>query len=268
MTKVNLREERENRNITIQQVSSRAKIPAQFIEALETGIVPQKLRGPILLSYKKKYLKFLGLPVDSKLRFKTKNRRLPPSSKSRYRTRTILTTTTNGIKQPSTLKSMAIGFSIAVVCIASLKLISTILDGKTSPNQVTVTKVKSGIAVVEKEERMPVKSNWLESLFQTTVTDANAAEKPRNNNEIALEPEGGKLSLTAKEETKVRMYCDSSLQYSGFLKKGKDHAQLCNFDQKASIWVQDVSRVKIAFNNRFVRPMGPQDTARTLNFSR
>ena len=269
MSKVNLREERENRNISIRDVSNKAKIPVQYIEALETGIVPQKLRGPILLSYKKKYLKFLRLPLDSKLRFKTKNRKLPASTNSRYRTKTILTTTTNGIKQPSTLQSMAIGFTIAVICIASLKLISTVLDTQTStPKKVEIKKQKSAITQIKTSEKnSPATTSWLDSFFQTTVNDAQAAER---NDSIDTEvvPEGGRLSITAKEETKVRMYCDSSLKYTGFLQKGKDYTQLCTFQEDASIWVQDVSRVKIAFNNRYVRPMGPQDTARTLNFSR
>jgi hypothetical protein len=275
MSKVNLREERESRNISIKDVSNKAKIPAQYIEALETGIVPQKLRGPILLSYKKKYLKFLRLPIDSKLRFKTKNRNLPSSTSGRYRTKTILTTTTNGIKQPSTLQSMAIGFTIAVICIATLKLISTVLDTQSqaldtqsqAPKKVEIMKQKSAITQVKEPEKNTATTSWLDSFFQTTVTDAHAAEK-KDQGEAAVVPEGGRLSITAREKTKVRMYCDSSLKYTGFLQKGKDYTQQCTFQEDASIWVEDVSRVKIAFNSRYIRPMGPQDAARTLKFFR
>ena len=81
MKKVNLREERESRGLSIRDVSHQARIPVHYLEALETGIVPQKLRGPILLSYKKKYLKFLRLPQEAKLRFRSTKKKLSsPSS--------------------------------------------------------------------------------------------------------------------------------------------------------------------------------------------
>jgi cytoskeletal protein RodZ len=265
MTKVNLRQERELRNISVKELSHQARIPIQFIEALETGIIPQKLRGPILLSYKKKYLLFLDLPQDSKLRFRTTKRKIAPS-RSGHRTRTILTTTTNGIRQPSTIQSMAIGFSLAVICVVSLKLLSSVLESTSkqeiASTQVTAEPIKKESAETDKKyTQSSLKSSWLDDFVTQTVSlsEAHAAENKQEDY--------SSLSLYATDETKVRFYCDSKLLHSGFLKRGKKHLQNCKFNEEVSIWIKDISRVKIYFNKRLIRPMGPQDTPRTLNFT-
>ena len=51
--RVNLREERTRRGFSLQDISIRTNIPLPFLEALETGIVPQHLRGRKLGQYKR-----------------------------------------------------------------------------------------------------------------------------------------------------------------------------------------------------------------------
>ena len=266
MTKVNLREERESRRISIKEVSYLAGIPVQFIEALETGIVPKRLRGPILLSYKKKYLKFLDLPKDSKLRFRTTKKQVPPTRKRGHQTKTILTTTTNGIQQPSTLQSMAVGFSLAIGCIVILKMASTVLD--TSPKTETIleatdTTNKKNIEGASANVAASVQHSWLDSFFQKTVPIHSAQA-----DEVLVPEDIGSLTVYATEDTKVKLHCDEELLYNGYLKSGQKNIQICQFNEKVSLWVKDVSRVRLSFNDRLIRPMGPQDTARTFLFSR
>ena len=253
MKKVNLREERESRGLSIRDVSHQARIPVHYLEALETGIVPQKLRGPILLSYKKKYLRFLHLPQEAKLRFRSTKKKLSSPASTAGRTRTLLTTTTNGIRQPSTLQSMGIGFALAVGCILCLKFLSTIFD---RPAEAVETPASS-IATSSVQD-----STWLSDFFQKTAPISEAkADEPEQE-------ESSTVSLYASDSTKVQFYCDDEVLFRGFLKPGKKHLQTCHFEKKVSVWIQDISRVRVFFNNRSLRPMGPQDTARTLTFER
>ena len=266
MTRINLREERERRHITIKDVSYIAGIPVQFIEALETGIVPKKLRGPILLSYKKKYLKFLELPQDSKLRFRTSKQQLPPSKNRRNRTKTLLTTTTNGIKQPSTLQSMAVGFSLAICCIVVLKLISSIFDTPANATEPPPTTEKTSIEATD--VAASVQTSWIDSLLQATIPEEGSEEQDSPPAEAAPPKDVATMTVYANENTKIQLHCDGALLYNGYLEKGSDNTQICEFTDKVSLWSKDVSRVRISFNDRLIRPMGPQDTARTFVFTR
>ena len=65
--RVNLRHERERRDLTINDIHIRVGIPLEHIEALESGVVSQAIRGKKLLRSKQAYLSFLGFPKHSKL---------------------------------------------------------------------------------------------------------------------------------------------------------------------------------------------------------
>ena len=73
--RVNLRHERERRSLTIKDIHIRVGIPLEHIEALESGVVPQALRGKKLLRSKQAYLSFLGYLKHSKLDVRRRRRR-------------------------------------------------------------------------------------------------------------------------------------------------------------------------------------------------
>ncbi len=64
---VDLREERERRGLSIDEVSRRSRIPRQYLDAIETGDREGLPRGPFFDSYQRQYLAFLGLPQTSQL---------------------------------------------------------------------------------------------------------------------------------------------------------------------------------------------------------
>ena len=66
MSAVDLRQERERRGLSLDEVSQRSRIPRNYLLALESGEVGGLPRGPFLESYQRQYLLFLGLPVDSR----------------------------------------------------------------------------------------------------------------------------------------------------------------------------------------------------------
>ena len=147
---------------------------------------------------------------------------------------------------------MGIGFALAVGCILCLKFLSAIFDSPTESVEATAS-----VAASSAQD-----TTWLSDFFEQTTPIAEAkADEPEQE-------EASTVSLYASDSTKIRFYCDEEILFRGFLKPGKKHLQTCKFEQNVSVWVQDISRVRIFFNNRSLRPMGPQDTARTLTFER
>jgi transcriptional regulator with XRE-family HTH domain len=57
-----LREARERRGLSVEQVAREARIPQRYVEALEKGDLSVFGRGPFASGYTRQYRKFLGLP--------------------------------------------------------------------------------------------------------------------------------------------------------------------------------------------------------------
>ena len=264
--RVNLREERMKRDYSLQDISIRTNIPLPFLEALETGIVSQNLRGRKLGKYKQRYLEFLGFPLDAKLRFKMSQ---PKYEQTRSRkARTI----SQKIEQPSTLRAMVTGIALAGAMIGILKVASQFLEqepmlsldsAKTNPNEnkkqieALASKAKPEIPIKE----IPVTSavgSAVGSLPPLFVPKATAEEIPEE------EQFQNALEVEANDRTRVEVLCDGRILASKRLEPSD--RVVCRYNKEASVFVRDISRVKIENNDRVIHPMGPLSKGRRLVF--
>lgn len=281
--RVNLRHERERRSLTIKDIHIRVGIPLEHIEALESGVVPQALRGKKLLRSKQAYLSFLGYPKHSKLDVRRRRRRTgsgSTKSKRRQRERTGSTE----IVVPTTSKSIFTGFGLAVAMVMGLKTLSLALDNpsfslegmldsmvnelnETEPEAVTNLKLSSAIS----KEATPLLTSTTSGLRLEESTESlqtNIDGLIEDLVKIEPEPSGptgpNEVSIKVDERSRLFFVCDGTLLHKGPIKRG-DHFT-CNFSKKAIIDIHDPAAARITHNAKRVRPMGPQGTTRRLSF--
>ena len=277
--RVNLRHERERHDLTIKDIHIRVGIPLEHIEALESGVVPQALRGKKLLRSKQAYLSFLGFPKHSKL--DVRRRRIQTKRGSRaHRERTGSTE----ILVPTTSKSIFTGFGLAVAMVLGLKTISMALDNpafslesildsivdelneSATPTQAEHTSssvAKDDTLLASTTSRIPLEktSSSLHSniggLVQDLV-DINEIEEPTG-------PTGpNEISIRVQEQSRLFFVCDGHLIHKGKITRGNNFT--CNFTQKAIVDIHDPASARITHNDKLVRPMGPQGDTRRLSF--
>ncbi|RME25408.1 MAG: helix-turn-helix domain-containing protein [Deltaproteobacteria bacterium] len=68
MTPVDLRQERQRRGLSLDEVSRHSRIPRRYLDALETGHTDDLPPGPFIRAYQRQYLAFLGLPPQAPVR--------------------------------------------------------------------------------------------------------------------------------------------------------------------------------------------------------
>ena len=273
--KVNLQEIREERQLSIQDIQVRTGIPLEHIEALETGIVPDSLKGRKLLRSKHRYLIFLGQPKNARLEVRRKRRRVEyfePSS----------TTGSTEIEIPSTSKSIFTGFALAIGLVLGLKSLSLAMDNESFSVD---TLIEQGLALANEAEITEDRINLnQQSLLTSTSVNPVDEQTTDNPNEelsglvddlltITSEEEMGvpagpygpnSIALKAVESTMMSLICDGYIITNKEFAPGQQTA--CNYSHEANIYVSDISNVEIKQNERRIHPMGPQGAARRLSF--
>jgi hypothetical protein len=141
---INLKEEREGLHLSREQLSQQARIPLDYVQALETGVYKNLQRGQNSEKYKKRYLHFLDLPSTTEIV-------TPVPSVSPRKMGFIHTITTNSfdMSHRMTLTKVVMAAMIVVVFIVSvLKFVSVISEQ--SDKQSAIVQVPSSIAAAPK----------------------------------------------------------------------------------------------------------------------
>jgi len=115
--RVHLRTERRKKGWSAHHIYEQTKIPLRYIEALETGDMSSVQKGSRLLEARMRYLNMLGLPLDSKITFKSPQRMYEG------------TETTGNIVENGLAKKVAIAIIAMMVLVVCIKLASIIVDG-------------------------------------------------------------------------------------------------------------------------------------------
>ena len=282
--RVNLRSERERRSLTIKDIHIRVGIPLDHIEALESGVVPQALRGKKLLRSKQAYLCFLGFPKHSKLDVRRKKRRSTGYSKQDYER-----TGSTEIAVPTTTKSIFTGFGLAVAVVLGLKTLSVAMDNPAFSLEGLMDSMINNMNAEEPQfntVEQPTEAMLATVRSQSGLTSTNAASSLTTNNtatllqnnidglvdniieaeeEIANEPHGPhEISIKVYERSKLFFMCDGYLLHKGYVQRGDIFE--CNFRGKAIVDMTDPSAAKITHDEKLVQPMGPQGNKRRLSF--
>ena len=279
--RVNLRESRENKRLSIQDIHVRTGIPLEHIEALETGIVPNSLKGRKLLRSKHRYLEFLGHPTTARLEIRKRKRKI-----STVHEPSAMTGSTE-IEIPSTSRSIFTGFALAIGLVLGLKglslamdntnitidgLIEDALDLQTAestettsttmptPDSALVSAAGSSVASKSSDGDTDELNTIVDQLLTLTIEDQ---ENPVSQE--VLGPIGpNSLAIVAVETTHVHLVCDGYKIAKSEFKPG--HKIACNYTNEATLHASDISNVTIKHNERRVRPMGPQGSERRLSF--
>lgn len=285
--RVNLRESRENKRLSIQDIQVRTGIPLEHIEALETGIVPNSLKGRKLLRSKHRYLEFLGHPTTARLEVRKRRRKVQTIHEP-----TSITGSTE-IEIPSTSRSIFTGFALAIGLVLGLKGLSFAMDnssitidgliedalGLTTSNS-TMANTRSveinhaskqevslasaaaiSTTINSTEEQADDINAFVDQLLTLTVSDDEETEAQ----EEPIGPFGpNSLVITVLETTNIHLVCDGYKIAKKQFKSGQKTA--CNYTHEATLHASDISNVKIKHNERRVRPMGPQGSERRLSF--
>ena len=260
---INLREERIKRDYSLQDISIRTNIPLPHLEALETGIVPQKLRGRKLGTYKRLYLEFLGFPIDAKLRFKMKSPKYEKTNTRRTRTST---TASQKIEHPSTMKAIGAGLALAGAMLGILKITSFVseqnptlfVDSSEERNEKNEQPILEDLAGSSLKSPIP---SLLAPAISTAISTAQAEELPEVIQKGLFK---NQLIVVASDRTKIEVHCDGRVLASRRL--NPSDTIVCQYNHEASVFIHDLSRVKIENNERFIHPMGPLSKGRKLTF--
>ncbi len=281
--RVNLRQERERRSLTIKDIHIRVGIPLEHIEALESGVVPQALRGRKLLRSKQAYLSFLDYPKHSKLDVRRRRRRSTSAGSSR---RHGERTGSTEIVVPTTSKSIFTGFGLAVAMVVGLKTLSLAFDNPSfslegmldsivedlnntdASEEIANVKLSSSLA----KESTPLLTNTTSGLrlksstdsvqnqIDDLVQDLVQIEDPDPSESIGPH----EISIKVDERSRLFFVCDGHLLHKGLIKRGDTFT--CNFSKKAIVDIHDPAAAQITHNAKRVHPMGPQGSTRRLSF--
>ena len=262
--RVNLREERIKRDFSLQDISIRTNIPLPFLEALETGIVPQDLRGRKLAKYKLRYLEFFGFSPDAKLRFKMKQPKYEQTRSTKTRT------VSQKIEQPSTIKALVTGIALAGAMIGLLRITSHFLEQEpTIPLEASLHQDKELLQTKELSQKINTEINT--EIKELEVSSAVSSISPLLTPRFAMAKEiseeeqfQSSLHVEANDITRVEVLCDGKILASKRLEPSD--SIVCKYNKEASIFVRDISRVTIENNERQIHPMGPLSKGRRLVF--
>ena len=281
--RINLRHEREHRSLTIKDIHIRVGIPLEHIEALESGVVPQALRGKRLLRSKQAYLSFLGFPKHSKLDVR---RRRSRSESQRSSQRQSERTGSTEIVVPTTSKSIFTGFGLAVAMVLGLKTLSLALDNPSFSLEGMLDSIVEDLNDTDASENSanlqlsssisqpstPLLTSTTSGLRLEKTTDSlnnNIDELVKTLSEIEEESEvvgpigPHEVSVKVNERSRLFFVCDGHLMHKGSIKRGDTFT--CKFSKKAIVDIHDPAAAHITHNAKRVRPMGPQGSTRRLS---
>ena len=141
---INLKEEREGLELTREQISRQARIPVEYIVALETGVYKNLRKGKTTEKYKKRYLYFLDLPLHAELVTP-----LPSVSPRKMGfIHTITTSSFDDSPRRAVTKVIMAAMIIVIFIVSVLKFVSVISEK--SEETTSVVQVPSSISTVSK----------------------------------------------------------------------------------------------------------------------
>ena len=283
--RVNLRSERERRSFTIKDIHIRVGIPLEHIEALESGVVPQALRGKKLLRSKQAYLSFLGFPKHAKLDVRRTKRRSKNLSRQEYER-----TGSTEIAVPTATRSIFTGFGLAVAVVLGLKTLSVAMDNPAFSldglldSMIQSMNEEEATASTEEQSTAPVLANvhsngGLTRAQATSSLTTNQTATALQQNvgglidsiveieqiDEELGPQGPhEIVIKVHERSKLFFVCDGHVLHKGYVQRGDIFE--CNFRTKSIVDMTDPSAAKITHDDKLVQPMGPQGNKRRLSF--
>jgi cytoskeletal protein RodZ len=269
---VNLKTERQKRGLRKDDIRSGAQIPLKYIAMLETGQYPESPSPQFkskIKSYRKSYLRYLGLPSNARLKFKKQS-----TLAAAVQEVTNIFSKTDALPQSGFLKTFLYSFIGIVLLLSLMRGITAIISNQAIEADMVTTEL------VQQEDSMEAKQNealsqskspilqglnGLLAFFQTPKTTDTQETK-----QIAAAGANQKsIEMRILEPIYLEVQKDGQTTLKRFVNPIKDAADKefeWDYANELSLIVSDISSIAIKHNGQMVEPMGHVGTSRTITF--
>lgn len=227
---VDLRARRERLGLSLEQASDRARIPAHYLAAMETGDREVLPSGPFRRGYQRQYLEFLGLDPNTPILEHTLTSGLEEPPHEPTQTQTI----TMALDEVPMGRLVMSGFVLTMVVVLLLRVLFE-LTGSAADIEVPTTADAEVIA-----EEVP----------------------PENLSPGAMPT--SRLRIRAIEPSRISTRVDSQDSYRGTLPAG----EIIDLEgrEQIEVFASDLTTIRITYNGERIEPLGNLSKPRRLVF--
>lgn len=255
-----LRENREAKGITLEEIEQVSNISPAYLQALEEGRFHHLPAPTFTIGFLKQYARCIGLdPEDVVLRY-----------------RTAVKKGTGPLREPSLEKTgRGNRRSVWILALTLLFLgllwrvlypgggmieerIRTIRMPRTSPKEISKERLKKELGLLE--EVSPEDSSRPGRSVGAGGDDATGGEDPRGHSTAGPV----EVILQALEETRVEVLLDAKPRYEKRLRKGERHA--LRADEKIKLQIENGTGVRIFYNGKVYEGLGKKGDVVHISF--
>lgn len=224
---IDLRAEREQKGLSLEEVSASARIPARYLIALEEGDHDVLPAGPFRRGYQRQYLEFLGFDPDTDVVDPTAAPEEEPEPE-----RTETGTLTHALEEAPLGRLLVAGFVLTMTLVLGLRVVAEMVRSPESQAAATFDEPP------EEEAR-------------TEAPPPDALPTAR-------------LRIRAVESTRLKTRVDGVESYSGTL-PAREVIDL-EGRQRIEVWAADLTTILITYNGERIEPLGNLSEGRRLVF--
>ncbi|MFT5682758.1 MAG: cytoskeletal protein RodZ [Myxococcota bacterium] len=225
---VDLRATRESLGLSLNEASARARIPAHYLAAMESGNREVLPSGPFRRGYQRQYLEFLGLDPNTPILEPTLSSDLNTPSEEPTQT---VTMALNEVPMGRLVMS---GFVLTMVVVLLLRVLFEVTGSLPDAN-----------------------------IPATAEAAFPAEEVPPENLSPDVMPTS-RLRIRAIEPTRITTRVDSQDSYRGTLPAG-EIIDLMGREQ-IEVYATDLTTIRITYNGERIEPLGNLSKPRRLVF--
>lgn len=255
-----LRQARESRGLTIQQVAVQTKISSRYLQAIEADD-PKSLPGAFFYkSFVQQYAGVLDVPMED-LRWEL-DRVVPPPERTVDEEYTPPPEAhSRFLTEPEPLTSrMGFRLGLLVVMVIACSAVYALWDKmQRAPSAEATTKAAPMAAPVAVEAKPALRPVTTSPVVSTDSITTLKSEDP------ATAPTLSNVTVAASEPAWLQMKIDGKVAYAGVLQPSETK----NFDhfETASLLVGNAGALTVMFNGKPVGEIGPKGQVRTVTFT-
>lgn len=226
-----LKDKRQEKKLSIEEVSKRTKIQKHIIEAIEQGRA-EEILGPVYAkSFLKKYTLFLGVKLPETLK----------EGSSPHPTLTPALTVSQKKSKAKGLDGQKLIPAIKSVVIVLIIIISAVLLVK------TVRLVHHSILSISKKKVRIEKTIKAPTSSASSAVAVKKAVPPPPSSPAKVTP--SRLVLRTKKDVWVQVKADSRTVFEGFLRRSSQEEWA--FEKEMHLWVGNAAFVELTLNGKY-----------------
>ena len=251
-----LRNARERRGLSLDEVSSLMRVPRHYLLALERGDIDVLPQGPFRTSYHSRYRSFLGLPPTAEDIPTQALRRSEATEHHSPEHDEELTGTTGTMprhEELPTLRLIAAGFAVTLLVVLGLRVGNTVLENPASfglGDEADAPAAQfSTVVMSEGSASAPQTPQTAPSTAAAADSDPTASQR---------------VHLRAIEDVRVSVETDEGSVRRGIVPGGDSFSVAT--DGPISLEISDLTRVVVRYNGKRIEPLHNLSKGRKLVF--